>query len=1100
MTRRRLFPTVLGTVLAVGATSLVAPAANGAAEPAQPPRRPTVAWHDGALRTDVDGVVSRSDLVLEQPSWQDFESMPLGNGHLGAAVWAEEGFTAQLNRKDTFPDLRSAGQLVIPGLFDLASAEDYTGRLDLYDAQLRQSGDGLTSVSYVRADTDQLVVEVTGADPEEEQTVELRLWEGRSPETYAGGAVAALAETFTDEQSGQTSGAVAAVTAQARDVRAEVVDDVTVRLTFRPATDGSFRVVTGAPAYTGGDVAEAAAEAVAGADDADQAHLDWWHTFWADVAPMRISSDDGTGEYMENLRLQQLYTTAATQRGDVPTGQAGAANMLHAFQDEMLSPGVWFHFNLRQQVFANYGAGMAELNDAYLDLYTDRLPGMLDWTRKSWPGTEGVCVPELLRFDGTGEACDGTLGPAFLNKIVSNGPEVAHDLWKRYRYTGDKSVLDKGYPLMREVARFYLSLLTEGDDGRVHLHDINALETQWGTTDPATDVAAMRVMFPIIADLAEKRGDAALAEELRATIPKLPEFATTTRDGVEVLAWSATDEPAKNTQNVDLEPLMPWGLFGIDSELMQNTFEHRVFPLTREWDEAPIWAARLGRADDMERLLVEGTVDLQKFANGFTGHGKNEDPAEIQRNYSSWSAVVASSLQEALVQSYEGVVRVGAAWVDDWDVDGTVALPGAHRVSTQIRGGVPVYVGIEAGSDETLRIANPWPGEPVRVVPGDATGGALVPSTTADEIELDVREGESYVLERVGAPVRSFPFEEVDGEQATEARHLGDKTLGVETSTPEIRSDVVDVVAPRAVDQLVRAQDGVDFERGRSHTLTDVPDSLEGAAMVRRSDDESDGGLTLDLSRPAEVSVALDARDAAEPPAWLRDQGFTRTGTTIGTRDFLHSLALEPDGRLRASGGGVTLLKEGQDWGDQIIEVTEQQVQVGTSVVFRAQDERNGYVWQIGGSLGSDGGLGQLQMYTMIDGERIRIGQVNPITPGAGNEYDLRIEAVGDRIRTYLDGELVDERTDDTFASGRAGVRMSGNEIGEFDRFTVSTPDGTVLYDEDFEDPDALSAWDVPADRHDVPLVVWSKKAPEGRLTVGDADVDFVTFVDGSDG
>ncbi|WP_129710808.1 glycosyl hydrolase family 95 catalytic domain-containing protein [Haloactinopolyspora alba] len=1105
-----MLPRALATMLAAGMTPLVAVAAGNADPGSSAPPRPTTAWRDGALQVDTAGVVSRSDLILEQAPWRDYESMPLGNGHLGAAVWAENGFTAQLNRNDTFPDLKSAGQLVIPGLFGLSAAGDYSGRLDLYDAKLRQSGAGMTAVSYVRADADQFVVEVEGADPDKPQTVELRLWDDRSPATLADGDVVALAETFTDERSGSTTGAVAAVTAVGRDVTAEVVDDVTVRLTFRPEADGSFRIVAGVPAYTGGDVSAAAAAAVDGAaaDDIDAAHAGWWEGFWADVAPMRIQSPDGVGEYMENLRLQQLYTTAATQRAEVPTGQAGAANMLYPFEDRMISPDNYFHFNLRQQVFANFGAGTAEFNDAYLSLYTDRLPQMLDWTRQVWPGTEGVCVPELLRFDGTGtDACHGDWGPEFLNRVISTGPEVAHHLYQQYRFTGDESVLDEGYPLMREVVRFHLSLLEEGDDGKLHLHHVNALETQWDTTDPTSDLAAMKVLFPIVADLADARGDGDLAAELRDAVARLPEFRTTTRNGVEVMAWSATDEPAKNTQNVALEPLMPWNLFGIDSELMRNTYQQRVFPLTREWDESPIWAARLGLVDDMRARLVEGTVDLQKFPNGFTGHGKNDDPARINNYYSSWNAVVAGALQEGLVQAHEDVIRVAPSWVDEWDVDGAVQIPGGHRISTQVRGGVPSYVGVEAGSDEVIRIANPWPGERVRVVDGDHPRAPIVSATDADEVELKVEKGASYLVERVSSPNRSFRYRQVDGEPATEARHLGEATLGVESSTPEIRSDVVDVVEPSYLARMVRAEDGVDHQLESSDVLTDLPEALEGAAMVRGAPDDAEDAvpadyLTLDLEQRSDVYVAIDQRGQGTWwPDWLQEKGFTRTGTTIGTEDYLPSVGLEPDGRMRANESGVTLVEGGADWGDQVLDVTVQQVQVGTGVMFRAQDERNGYVWQIGGDLGSDGGLGQLQMYTMVDGDMTRIGQVNPITPAAGNEYELRIEAVGDRIRTYLDGELVDDRRDDTFATGRAGIRLDGSEIGEYDRFTVTTPDGETLFDDDFSGD--LSAWDVPPNRDDVPLVVWHKEAPAGRLVLGpntgipgEGEGGYVTFVD----
>ncbi len=142
----------------------------------------TTAWHDGRFAENTGGVVSRSDIVLEQPNNQPAQYMPLGNGRLAAAVWAADGFTAQLNRTDTFPDRKSPGQVVIPGLAKMTTAPDFTGRLDLYDGVLTESGGGMTLRSWVLANTDELVVDVTGADPAATQTATIHLWTGRSPQ------------------------------------------------------------------------------------------------------------------------------------------------------------------------------------------------------------------------------------------------------------------------------------------------------------------------------------------------------------------------------------------------------------------------------------------------------------------------------------------------------------------------------------------------------------------------------------------------------------------------------------------------------------------------------------------------------------------------------------------------------------------------------------------------------------------------------------------------------------------------------------------------------------------------------------------------------
>src|SRR5579859_1477164 len=123
---------------------------------------PTTAWKAGQFVIDTARLISRSDIVLGQPNTEPAEAMPMGNGRLGIAVWAAEGFTAQLNRSDTLPHRDSPGQVVIPGLRALTSAKDFTGRLDLYNGTLVERGGGMTLTAYVQVSSDTFVVDVTG--------------------------------------------------------------------------------------------------------------------------------------------------------------------------------------------------------------------------------------------------------------------------------------------------------------------------------------------------------------------------------------------------------------------------------------------------------------------------------------------------------------------------------------------------------------------------------------------------------------------------------------------------------------------------------------------------------------------------------------------------------------------------------------------------------------------------------------------------------------------------------------------------------------------------------------------------------------------------
>ncbi|HWT65444.1 MAG TPA: hypothetical protein VN151_04975, partial [Terracidiphilus sp.] len=133
----------------------------------------TTAWKNGRYQIDQRGVVERSDIVLERANTKPSEAMPLGNGRLGAAVWAADGLTVQVNRGDTWPVRKSPGQVVLPGLKKLTAAADYAGRLSLYDGELVETGGGMRAVVYVDEAQDALVIDVKGADPQTEQTATL---------------------------------------------------------------------------------------------------------------------------------------------------------------------------------------------------------------------------------------------------------------------------------------------------------------------------------------------------------------------------------------------------------------------------------------------------------------------------------------------------------------------------------------------------------------------------------------------------------------------------------------------------------------------------------------------------------------------------------------------------------------------------------------------------------------------------------------------------------------------------------------------------------------------------------------------------------------
>jgi len=769
----------------------------------------TTAWRDGSFHVDVPNLVHSAGVVLGQPDTAPAQAMPLGNGSLGVGVWDANGLTAQLNRADTMPDRLSPGQVVVPGLAKLTSASDYHGRLDLYDGAFTQSGGGMTATTYVRADTDQLVIDVTGADPAVAQTAQLHLWQPRTPTAAATATIGTLSQTWTDTTqpgaSGQTFGALAAITAVGRDVHAGVVDPLTAQISVRPQRNGSFRIVVAAPQWTGGDATTAAARLLAHSDSAATAGRTaaWWHRYWQHAGMVRLSSSDGTAQYLANLRTISLFAAAA-ERGTVrPGSQAGVADLFDTAGDaHSWDPASYWGWNLRMLVTENLGAGTFANNDAYFALYRNALANTQAWTASQFTGVTGACTPETMRFSGIGiqvHQVNGqwganpfldcsSQGPANFNaRTLSTGAEVSLFAWQTFQATDDIAFLRQNYPIMAGWARFMLSYAKIGPDGLLHTNPSNAHETQWDVHDPTTDITAMTAVFPAVIRAATMlRRDPDLVTQLRAALPEILPYprtdaATLTQQltpaadagGQDVLGQSyAQAAKTHNVENLGLEPVWPYGLIGDSgplSDLAKRTFTDRPYVQRNDWSFDPIDAARLGNGSAMATTLTNLTETFQQRPSGLASFGPT-----FPEPYAEQGAVLTTALQDSLVQDYDGLLRIAPALPTGWDADATVFIQHRGKVDVQVRGGVPVTVAIEAGADVAQRVRNPWPGQLVRVV---TAGHVVVSPTNATEFTVPLRAGRSYLVELVGAP--TLPFAPVTDSPATAARTLGPVAIGL---------------------------------------------------------------------------------------------------------------------------------------------------------------------------------------------------------------------------------------------------------------------------------------------------------------------------------
>ncbi|HEY1623587.1 MAG TPA: carbohydrate-binding protein [Streptosporangiaceae bacterium] len=816
----------------MAATALVTAAVLGTA-PAAYAASGTTAWQNGAFSVSTAGVVSRSDIVLGQPNTADAQSLPLGNGSLGVAAWAADGLTAQLNRSDTMPSRLSPGQVQIPGLEAMTSAANFTGTLDLYNGVLNESGGGMTMQAWVPAGKDELIVNVTGANPSTQESADLYLWSGRTPTAAASGAIGSLAQTWVDNSqtgsSGKTFGAMSAITASGQNVTASVVNSTEVQVSFTPSSNGSFRVIVAAPEWTGGNATSTASSLIGGDATATTSTLlatqsTWWNSYWANAGLIEATSSDGSAQYMENLRTIYLYAEAAsmhsgqTSATQYPGSQAGVADMFAYDEDQQdwYPAGYWL-WNLRGQIAANLSSGNSSLNLPIFGMYLNDLPAIESWTSAQMGGLAGACVPETMRFNGNGyynggnntqnASCATASSPSYNAEDVTSGAELALWIWQQYQDTGSLSFLQQYYPVMEQTAEFLLAYQKVGSDG--YLHAVaNAHETQWAVQDPTTDLAADQALFPAVVSAATLLNtDSSLVAQLKTAEGEIEPYARTDQatlqqllnpqptsasatasvdaQGSDVIADSYQPSATlRNSENVGLEPVWPWGIVGDSTTvngdnltaLADRTYNDRPNVNIADWSYDAVDAARLDMSSQVSSDLVANVERYQGYISGmssFTGSTPGDEP------YIEQSSDVATAMDEALATDYDGTLRIAPAWPSGWNASGTVYIQGGSKVDVQVQGGVITTAAIAAGTTQTMTVRNPWAGQQAEVVNG-STGAVVVSPTTSGTLSVPVTAGSSYLIEQPSSPTTSLPFAQVTGTQATAAKHLGDVQIGLD--------------------------------------------------------------------------------------------------------------------------------------------------------------------------------------------------------------------------------------------------------------------------------------------------------------------------------
>jgi hypothetical protein len=402
-----------------------------------------------------------------------------------------------------------------------------------------------------------------------------------------------------------------------------------------------------------------------------------WREFWG-----RSFVDCGH-PYANALHHAALYYLGATSRGRRPVKFNGGLSL---WNERCREWGAGYTIHNQHSVYLPvYATNHLDLAGNFLEWIARVRPQTIQTARRLF-GIDGAFYPECMAHEFTVESALKFTGPNReypLAYILSSGTRLSRLLWNRYLYTLDRDWLRAtAYPVIRDVAEFYIHYGKLGYDGRYHVEPSLSWEERPLGRDGHADCAAWRAIFTMAIDASRVLGvDGAKARVWRERLRQAPPYPV--QDGIfsVVTRPDGTPEPPDHFQwqLPNLSEVYPYEVLdgrsaGPWREIAEQTFDRYRYNADAGHEYLPVVAARLGRADWWRAALFQFVQFFQVFDQGsfdyynISGNKAESEPRqrEALHLYLESSGIFATAVNEMLLQSQGGRVAVFPAVPPRW--------------------------------------------------------------------------------------------------------------------------------------------------------------------------------------------------------------------------------------------------------------------------------------------------------------------------------------------------------------------------------------------------------------------------------------------------
>lgn len=520
-----------------------------------------------------------------------------------------------------------------------------------------------------------------------------------------------------------------------------------------------------------------------------EAHQKWWKNFW-EQSFVHLEDD-----YIENIYYLRRYLMASSSRGKFPVVFNGGLWTWNHDVRNWVTP---HHWNTQQQYWGLCAQNDCELMLPYLNTYFGLMPKAEEHAKKR--GAENAIL-WAEPHDFFGSMTFWERGDMLNNFTPAS--QIAGLFWEYFQYTSDTVFLaEKAHPFMKKAAEFYVQKLQwDSLKNEYFIFPSQPYESPRSNQlkNPVTDRNMIIASFSNCIRAAKiLQVDKAKIKQWQNIIDHmwpLPYRTVPEMGEVIELAWypdgsifPKMEDRGRwlNIMSQNTSLVFPAGVIGIDQastrefKAASNIVSHH-FPTANAISPEPIVAARLGMGNEVLKMIQNGIRRLQHFPQGLfynidhwynlsrymdslktpdvsaqrdyiydeRSHYPNKLPAKpfIQCGLEPQS-IYGAAVNEMLLQSNEGKIRVFPAVPDNWATAFTLLARGAFVVSSEIvKDGTIPGVYIESRKGNVCRVVNPWPGSEVSVISLNERGKKIRYKTDEKNgFEFKTLQGHNYLI------------------------------------------------------------------------------------------------------------------------------------------------------------------------------------------------------------------------------------------------------------------------------------------------------------------------------------------------------------------